>query len=276
MWLYQVAAARLYLGTKRLCYGVAARTLAAVGCIVYYSKQAGAKKEPFLRMIQGAFPQHRMLSWTTTETILIVAPLIAHIIEKGSPMYHPHRTDPGRPPYRVAVTGHIVLGDAAAISFVAQAFLSLLSQLKEAHPEGLVALFGLAPGADALFAEAALRLELPLEACLANSAVGQKLEAGPMRDQHYQLRARSRVVHELPFTERSAASYLALGQWLVESCDLLLAAWNGAPPAKPGGTGDVVAIAQRCGRPIIHIHPLQRTIVTLSALAAGEAAAPQG
>jgi len=83
-------------------------------------------------------------------------------------------------------------------------------------------------------------------------------------DQHFRLRAHSRIVHELPFSERSAESYLALGHWLVDSCNLLIAVWNGTPPAKPGGTGDVVAMAQQVGRPIIHIHPIQRTITWLT------------
>lgn len=168
-------------------------------------------------------------------------------------------------PYRVAVTGHWSLGDAATIAFVTQAFAALLAQLLREHQEGLVALSGLALGADTLFAEAALAQGIPLEACIANSAVIEKYAPGPERDQHFRLRARSRSVHELPFTERSAESYLALGRWLVDNSDLLIAAWNGEDPAKPGGTGDVVAMALAAGRPVLHVHTIQRTITELRA-----------
>lgn len=168
--------------------------------------------------------------------------------------------DDARRPFCVAVTGHWNLGDAATIAFVAHAFGLLLAQIGRDHPEGVVALSGLALGADTLFAEAALALGIPLEVCIANRAVIAKYAPGPERDQHMRLRARSRVVHELPYTDRSAESYLALGRWLVASCDMLMAAWNGEPPAKPGGTGDVVAMALADGRPVLHIHTVARTI----------------
>lgn len=170
-----------------------------------------------------------------------------------------------RQSFRVAVTGHWSLGDAATVAFVTQAFAALLAQLLRDHPEGVVALSGLALGADTLFAEAALAQGIPLEACIANSAVIEKYQPGPERDQHFRLRARSRLVHELPFTERSAESYVALGRWLVDNSDLLIAAWNGEAPAKPGGTGDVVAMALAVGRPVLHIHTSQRTITELRA-----------
>jgi hypothetical protein len=165
--------------------------------------------------------------------------------------------------YRIAVTGHWSLGDAATESFVAHAFILLLGQLSREHPEGLIALSGLALGADTLFAEAALALSIPLESCLANSAVIQKYLLGSERTHHFYLRAYSSFVHELPYAERSAESYLALGRWLVDSCDLLIAAWDGTAPAKPGGTGDVVALALVASRPVLHVHPLQRTITWL-------------
>ncbi|NTU81035.1 MAG: hypothetical protein HGA45_16910 [Chloroflexales bacterium] len=177
-------------------------------------------------------------------------------------MTAPSSIQPGTP-YRIAVTGHWSLGDVATEAFVAHAFALLLGQFSREHPEGLVALSGLALGADTLFAEAALALDIPLESCIANGAVIEKYARGRERTQHYRLRAQSRVVHELPYAERSAESYLALGHWLVDSCDLLMAVWNGKPPDRPGGTGDVIELALAASRPVLHVHPLKRTITWL-------------
>jgi hypothetical protein len=121
----------------------------------------------------------------------------------------------------------------------------------------------LAEGADVLFAESALANGIALESCLACADVIENFAPGVQRDQHLALRARSRHIHRLPFTERSNAAYMALGRWLVDSCDLLVAAWNGLPAVAEGGTGDVVAYARSRGRPVIHIHTLQKTIVPL-------------
>ena len=52
---------------------------------------------------------------------------------------------------------------------------------------------------------------------------------------------------------------------MVDNSDLLIAAWNGEAPAKPGGTGDVVAMALAAGKPVLHVHTLQRTITMLRA-----------
>lgn len=163
-------------------------------------------------------------------------------------------------PFFVAITGHCDLGDEATITFVTQTFETLLRSLQNAYPEGVVALSGLAPGADTLFAEVALNLAIPLEACIAATAVIEKYAPGPELEQHLRLRQASQQVHVLPFSERSGEAYLALGHWLVHSCDLLIAAWNGQPARKAGGTGDVVAYAHAQGRPVLHIHTVQQTV----------------
>lgn len=163
-------------------------------------------------------------------------------------------------PFKVAVTGHCHLDAATTEAFVTDACTTVLQELQQAHPEGLVALSGLAPGADTIFAEVALRLSLPLEACIAAANVLEKYAPGSEMDQHLRLRQASRRVHALPFIERSGSAYVALGHWLVHACDLLIAVWNGQPALKPGGTGDVVTYACSYGRPIIHIHTVEHTI----------------
>ena len=165
-------------------------------------------------------------------------------------------------PFYVAVTGHSQLGDSATTRFVASTFDMLLAQLQHDHPAGLVALSGLAAGADTLFAEAALARAIALEACLACAELIENFTPGAARDHHLMLRKRSRRIHTLPFTERSNAAYMALGRWLVDTSDLLIAAWNGLPAVAEGGTGDVVAYARQQGRPVIHIHTVQRTITS--------------
>lgn len=157
-------------------------------------------------------------------------------------------------PYRVAVTGHRYLGGQSTVQFVAHTFHTLLAQAQRDHPAGVVALFGVAEGADMLFAEAAIDLGIPLNAIIAYEGFVEDFPPGPLRERYQYLLARCRNVATLPFTRRSDAAYMAAGRWLVSNCDLLLAAWNGQPAAGPGGTGDVVAYARRMNRPVIHIH----------------------
>lgn len=165
--------------------------------------------------------------------------------------------------FRVAVTGHQQLGDDQTAAFVHSHFGQLLAQLRDAHPEGLIGLSGLAAGADTLFAEVALRGGLPLETCLAAADVIENFPVGAERERFLTLCAMSRCIHCLPFPTRSNAAYMALGRWLVDSCDLLVAAWDGLPAAAEGGTADVVGYAQSVRRSVLHIHTLLHTVQLL-------------
>lgn len=163
----------------------------------------------------------------------------------------------------VAVTGHCRIGDDATVSFVEQALTGLLEQLRREYSGNIVALSGLAVGADTIFAETALTLGIPLEACLACDDIVENFASGPERERFFRLLARSRRVHRLPFAERSNTAYMALGCWLVESSDVVIAVWNGLPAAALGGTGDVVAYAVAYGRPVIHVHTVRKQITLL-------------
>lgn len=167
-------------------------------------------------------------------------------------------------PYVVAITGHRDLGSATAHDFVRATLRDLLRQIGASHPEGLLAISGLAEGADTIFAEEALRLGLPLEGVIAYEGLIEDFAPGPARSCYLNLRAQSRALHLLPFATRSVAAYTALGQRLVDCCDLLIAAWNGLPPVDAGGTGGVVAYASASGRPVMHIHTTRYTISALT------------
>jgi hypothetical protein len=54
-----------------------------------------------------------------------------------------------------------------------------------------------------------------------------------------------------------AAPYAAAGEVLVRQSDLVLAVWDGAKAAGPGGTADVIAQALRRGRPVIWINAVE-------------------
>ncbi len=161
-------------------------------------------------------------------------------------------------PFRMGVTGHRDLGDEVTAAFVAAQCKTILQKVLAEHGE-VVALSALAEGADTLFAEAALELGVPLETVTPFERYVEDFE-GQARERYEQLLAQTRVEHRLPHAERSNEAYLAVGLWVVDHCDLLVAIWNGQPAAGKGGTGDVVDYARQVGRPYIHIHTVERTV----------------
>lgn len=156
--------------------------------------------------------------------------------------------------YRVGITGHQALGSYAAV--VAEQCRAVLADAL--RREGAVtALSSLAVGADTLFAQAALDLGIPLQAVIPCKRYALVFAAGEVRQHFYDLRARARMREILSAPGCTEEAYLAAGQWIVEHCDLLVAAWDQQPARGVGGTADIVSYARARGVPI-HLIPVAR------------------
>lgn len=162
-------------------------------------------------------------------------------------------------PFRIAVTGHCCLSGDVTTTFVTVAFETILRRLRETLPVGLVALSGLAEGADTLFAEQALAQSIPLKAIIAADDLAETFVLGAACARFFSLCVRSQCIR-LPFTKAGPDAYTGLGWALVNSADLLVAAWDGQPAPALGSTSGVVAYARQRGRPIIHIHTVRHRI----------------
>jgi len=49
-------------------------------------------------------------------------------------------------------------------------------------------------------------------------------------------------------------AYLKAGEYVVDNCDILIAIWDGEDAKGVGGTGDIVAYAEQCKKPILYIN----------------------
>jgi hypothetical protein len=166
-------------------------------------------------------------------------------------------------PYYVAVTGHRDLQNQATEQFVTLAFHAILKQVQRDHSEGIVALSALAEGADTIFAETAIELGIPLEAIMPYNRLAENFRSELAHERYLRLHMVSRLTHKLPFSEPSVQAFVALGRKLVDSCHLLVTAWDGLPAIDDGGTGGVVAYAQQQRRPVVHVHTRKRIITPI-------------
>ena len=152
---------------------------------------------------------------------------------------------------RLGIVGHRRLS-AAATAFVDSASRTVLSNALATRSD-VIALSALAEGADSLFAEAALALLVPLEVVRPFATYMDDFSAVASRRRYQSLAAAARKETKLRFAERSPRAYEAAMRWVVESCDILVAAWDGGPARGPGGTAHAVDHARRLGRPIIRL-----------------------
>ena len=163
------------------------------------------------------------------------------------------------PAIRIAIAGHRHLRDAATVRFVAEHSRAVLRGARDRHPR-VVALSALAEGADSVFAEAALMLDIPLEVVRPFAAFADDFPPGPARRLYESLRRAARAEEQLGFRRRSEHAYQAAMRWVVDHSDVLVAAWDGGPSAGLGGTGSAVRYAVEQQRPIIHLNVTDLTI----------------
>jgi len=159
----------------------------------------------------------------------------------------------------VGVTGHRRLENEATVE---AAVRTALRGLAERDGKRVVVLTALAEGADRLVARVAsetpsdtsLEVALPLEQAEYERDFTESV--GEFRD----LLGRANAVSVLDGPARQGKArhpeaYAPLGRHIAESCDVLLAIWDGQPARGPGGTGEVVALARARGVEVAWIRP---------------------
>lgn len=152
---------------------------------------------------------------------------------------------------KIAITGHrTLLNETAVRQEIALSFAYFKTQ-----DSAIQALSALAVGADTIFAEEAQRAGIPLRVVLPFALADYQQDfAEPERAQLTALLASVGNQYEVVNTlnthtagERDGA-YLATGKKLVDEADIVVAVWDGQPASGKGGTGDIVAYAQKQGK----------------------------
>jgi hypothetical protein len=159
---------------------------------------------------------------------------------------------------RLGIVGHREL-DAEAAAFVGSSSSTLLSDALAASGD-VVAISALAEGADTLFAEAALSVNVPLEVVRPFSCYADDFLTEHSRKRYRTLAAAARKETRLRFTARSTHAYEAAMQWVVENCDVLVAAWDGGPGRGREGTAQAIRHAALIGRPLVQLDVSQRVV----------------
>jgi hypothetical protein len=152
---------------------------------------------------------------------------------------------------RLGIVGHRAL-DTDAAEFVSVSSRTLLTDAVSTSRE-VVAVSALAEGADTLFAEAALLMQVPLEIVRPFARYAEDFVTAPGRSRYQELAESARDEATLEFAVRSVDAYQAAMRWVVENCDLLVAAWDGAQSGGRGGTAQAVRYARLVGRPVVHL-----------------------
>lgn len=150
---------------------------------------------------------------------------------------------------RIAITGHMDI-TAASVPLLAAAIRERLQQIPE-----LVGVSCIAPGSDAVFAQAVLDVGGTLEVVLPSADYRRaKVEPdyAPVFDA---LLANADTVRTMPFPTADPDAYVAANNAMLDDADELIAVWDGRPAADHGGTAGAVLDAKERGLPVTVIWP---------------------
>lgn len=171
---------------------------------------------------------------------------------------------------KLGITGHRFLAEEKKII---AGLDRALAQIRDHYPEARFRVLSpLAPGADCLFAERALRLRgAELHVPLPQEGYLQQLRGLRQRRTFLRLLTRAKkVIALMPAEANLEDACHAAGIFIIENCDILFAIWDGKPPQGRGGTGEIVELARQRGLPIVWVHAGNRTPVTEEPSSLGE------
>jgi hypothetical protein len=116
-----------------------------------------------------------------------------------------------------------------------------------------MAISAISDGADSIFAQAALSLDISLEAIIPFGQFASDFQGDLTHERYRSLRSHSKYETRINFSERNDLAYRKSMQWLVFKSNTVVAIWDGRQKGYIGGTWEAVSLCQKIRKSLIHI-----------------------
>ncbi len=159
----------------------------------------------------------------------------------------------------IGVTGHRWIEETREILSAIDHVMERIHQMYPDH--NLIVLSPLAQGADQVVAKCLLRdqgtkltaiLPMPIEQYLTDFPTDES------KSEFHHFLEQAEEIIELPNLTSREESYIAVGNYILDHSDLLIAIWDGQVAKGKGGTGEIVHIARERGLPLAWIQQVQK------------------
>ena len=161
--------------------------------------------------------------------------------------------------FTVGIVGHRQFAVENADIYVQSCCHRILTDLRAEYPE-IRAISAMAEGADSIFAQAAVTLNIPFESVIPfDNFQSDFIEAIP-RERYRRLRKRSYLETRVRFSKRSHLAYKRSMERVVFKSNIVIAVWDGKNVGSTGGTWEAILLCERLHKTMIHIDIHNKTM----------------
>jgi len=150
----------------------------------------------------------------------------------------------------IGITGHQNFEGISDTSWLKHELSTRIGQLKDIR----LGYSSLAIGADVLFAETLLLMEISFTAVIPCKNYDATFSEFYRNHYHYLL-SKSKEKIFMDFSHPDEEAFFAAGKFIAEHSDILFVLWDGRPAKGVGGTGDVFEYALKQKTKVVHINP---------------------
>ncbi|MGG0777294.1 hypothetical protein ABE060_19000 [Bacillus rugosus] len=160
----------------------------------------------------------------------------------------------------LGITGHQELGPENWESKIAEKLTDIIKK----HPVRM-GYTCLAKGADQLFAQSLIELNVPFTAVIPSSNYEATFEGENAISTYNELLGKADKQIKLPFSQPEEKAFFEAGKCVADNADILIAIWNGQAAKGLGGTGDIVKYSIEKKKKVIHLNSSDLSVSYLKA-----------
>ena len=159
----------------------------------------------------------------------------------------------------VGIIGHRYLGGDDIDIFVQSCCHKILSGFKRNYPN-LKAVSALSQGADSIFAQSAISLNIELDAVIPFDEFQSDFFDETAYETYRKLRGNSYFETRVNFVKRSNLAYKKSMEWVVFKSNIIIVVWDGIKEGSTGGTWEAIMLCEKLNKTVVIINISTRTI----------------
>lgn len=161
--------------------------------------------------------------------------------------------------FTVGIVGHCDLGGEDVDFYVQMCCHKLLSELRIKYPK-IRAISAISQGADSIFAESAVSLNIPLESIIPFANFKSDFTEEVPLERYKKLRESADFETAVNFSKRSDLAYKKSMEWVIFKSNIVIAVWDGKKIGSIGGTWEAVLICRNLNKKMINIDIHNKTM----------------